>query len=134
MTTSGNDGRCDDVGSASIELVILFPALLLLVTALSSTGCGSTPAPWRWPPPRKASPVARAYGSDPDAGQDTALTFVREHGADTLTEAVAIAIRAATGHVQVIVTGRSLSVLPGAPGIAVTQSADGPVERFTTAG
>ena len=36
--------------------------------------------------------------------------------------------------VQVVVTGRSVSVLPGVAGFAVSQSAAGPLERFTTAG
>ena len=51
----------------------------------------------------------------------------------TLTPA-ATAVAPAAGQVQVVVTGRSLSVLPGVAGIGVSQSAAGPVEHFTTAG
>ena len=38
------------------------------------------------------------------------------------------------GRVGIEVTGRALTIVPGLPGLAVTQRAEGPVERFTTAG
>lgn len=122
-----------DTGSASLELVILFPALLLLVTALIQYALWFHARSLALAAAQEGVAVARAYGSTPQAGRDTALAFVRDHGADTLTDATAIASTPGPGHVQVAVTGRSLSVIPGAPGITVNQSADGPVERFTTA-
>lgn len=121
-----------EAGSASIELVILFPALLLLVTALIQYGLWFHARSLALAAAQEGVAVARAYGSTPGAGRDTALAFVRDHGADTLTDTNAIASVPGAGHVQVVVTGRSLSVLPGTPGIAVRQSADGPVERFTS--
>ena len=122
-----------DTGSASIELVILFPALLLLVTALIQYALWFHARSLALAAAQEGVAVARAYGSTPQAGRDTALAFVRDHGADTLTDATAIASTPRPGHARVAVTGRSLSVIPGTQGIEVNQSADGPVERFTTA-
>ena len=34
----------------------------------------------------------------------------------------------------VTVSGKAMSAIPGMPGFAITQTAEGPVERFTTAG
>ena len=125
--------RDRDDGSASIELVILFPALLLLVTAMIQYALWFHARSLALAAAQEGVAVARAYGSTPQAGRDTALAFVRDHGADTLTDATAIASAPGPGHVEVAVAGRSLSVIPGTPGIEVIQSADGPVERFTTA-
>lgn len=122
-----------DQGSASIELVILFPALLLVVTALVQYGLWFHARSLALAAAQEGVAVARTYGAPPQSGQDTALAFIRDHGADTLTNATATTTTPGPHSVQVVVTGRSLSVLPGAPGIAVSQSAAGPIERFTTA-
>ncbi|WP_051640315.1 TadE/TadG family type IV pilus assembly protein [Cellulomonas sp. URHE0023] len=119
-------------GSASIELVILFPALLLVVTALVQYGLWFHARSLALAAAQEGVAVARAYGSSPQAGHDTALAFIRDHGADTLTGAAAVATTPDPQSVKVVVSGRSLSVLPGAPGIEISQSADGPLERFTT--
>jgi Flp pilus assembly protein TadG len=123
-----------DTGSASIELVILFPALLLLVTAMIQYALWFHARSLALAAAQEGVAIARSYGANPDTGRETALAFIRDHGADTLTEATAIATVPGPGLVQVVVSGRSLSVIPGAAGIPVTQSADGPLERFTTAG
>ncbi|NUU15819.1 pilus assembly protein [Cellulomonas humilata] len=117
-----------------MELVILFPALLLLITAMIQYALWFHARSLALAAAQEGVAIARSYGASPEAGRETALAFIRDHGADTLTEATAVASIPGPEHVQVVVSGRSLSVLPGAAGIRVTQSADGPLERFTTAG
>ena len=123
-----------DRGSITLELAIVFPVLLLIVTALIQYALWFHARSLALAAAQQGVSVARAYGSTTAAGRDSALAFVADHGADTLLAASATASRQAAGQVQVVVTGRSLSLLPGMGGIAVSQSAAGPVERFTSAG
>src|SRR4051794_31380515 len=124
--------RSDDRGSASIELVILFPALLLLVTALVQYGLWFHARSVALAAAQEGIAAARTYGADLDNGRAVALEFVAGNGGDTLLDPTATAGAPITGRVQVVVTGRSLSVIPGVAGPAVRQSAAGPVERFVT--
>jgi Flp pilus assembly protein TadG len=121
-----------DRGSVTVELAIVFPALLLIVTALIQYALWFHARSLALAAAQQGVAVARAYGSTADAGRDTALAFVTDHGAGTLLSASAATSNPAVGQVQVVVTGRSLSVLPGVAGPAVSQAAAGPVERFTT--
>lgn len=123
-----------DRGSASVELVIVFPALLLLITALVQYGLWFHARSLALAAAQEGVAGARTYGASPDIGPDVALAFIREHGGETLLGAAATTGAAGVGHVSVVVTGQSLSVLPGVPGIQVRQSAAGPLERFTTTG
>lgn len=122
-----------DRGSASVELVILFPALLLVVTALIQYALWFHARSLALAAAQEGVTAARSYHSDPAAGRNAALSFVAEHGAGTLLNASATATSAGD-HVDIVVTGRSLAIVPGATGLAITQSATGPIERFTTAG
>lgn len=118
----------------TVELAIAFPVLLLIVTALIQYALWFHARSLALAAAQQGVTVARAYGSTPQAGRDSALKFVADHGADTLLSAEASTSSPAVGQVEVLVTGRSLSVLPGMGSIAVSQSAAGPVEHFTTAG
>ncbi|CAL8978645.1 hypothetical protein CELL_02922 [Cellulomonas sp. T2.31MG-18] len=135
MTTSRrHPSTARDRGSVSLELAIVFPALLLIVTALIQYALWFHARSLALAAAQQGVSVARAYHSTPAAGRGSALAFIADHGADTLLNPDATASNPATGQVQVIVTGRSVSVLPGLAGIVVSQSAAGPLERFTTAG
>lgn len=123
-----------DRGSVSLELAIVFPALLLIVTALIQYALWFHARSVALAAAQQGVSVARAYHSTPAAGRGSALAFIVDHGADTLLNPDVTTASPAVGQVQVVVTGRSVSVLPGVPGIAVSQSAAGPLERFTTAG
>lgn len=123
-----------DRGSVSLELAIVFPALLLIVTALIQYALWFHARSLALAAAQQGVSVAGAYHSTPAAGRGSALAFIADHGANTLLNPDATASTPATGQVQVVVTGRSVSVLPGVAGIAVSQSAAGPLERFTTAG
>ena len=125
--------RAGDRGSITLELAIVFPALLLIVTALVQYALWFHARSLALAAAQQGVSVARGYGSTPGAGRDSALAFVADHGADTLLNPAATSTTSGT-QVQVVVAGRSLSVLPGVAGPAVWQAAAGPVEHFTTQG
>jgi Flp pilus assembly protein TadG len=122
--------RRSDRGSATIELLILLPALFAVMfigvqaalyhharqVAIAAAQEGARTA-------------AGEHGSEA-AGTTAATTFVRDAGGDdVLAGATVSASRSATTAV-VVVTGRSLSVVPGWNPV-VRQRASMPVERVT---
>jgi Flp pilus assembly protein TadG len=112
----------------------VFPVLLLIVTALTQYALWFHARSLALAAAQQGVTIARAYHSTTTAGRDSALAFIADHGADTVLNPTAVASAPGAGQVQVTVAGRSLSVLPGVAGPVVSQSAAGPVERFTTAG
>ena len=125
---------CRDTGSATVEIAILFPVLLAVIVAIVQYGLWFHARSLALAAAQEGVTAARAYAADPAIGPDRAREFLQAHGSDTLTDITATATSPGAGQVGVEVTGRSLSLLPGVPGPAVTQSAEGPVERFTVAG
>ena len=83
------------------------------------------------PPPPKGVRAARVETGTVQAGRARATAFLADAGADVLTNS-RIEVTADGERVHIVVTGRSISVLPGVPGLPVNQSATGPVERFTS--
>ena len=77
---------------------------------------------------------ARAYGADPNTGISRAQSFLDQQAGDSLTQTSVSSSGSTATAVRIQVSGRALSVLPGIPGLEVTQSAVGSVERFTTDG
>jgi Flp pilus assembly protein TadG len=118
----------------TVELSILFPALLLLVTALVQYGLWFHARSVALAAAQQGVVAAAAYQAPPGAGVDGATAFVVAHGSETLLDAAATQGVPAPGMVRVEVSGQSVSLLPGMPGPAVVQSATAPVERFTVAG
>jgi hypothetical protein len=78
--------------------------------------------------------AARSRTGSSDDGQRAAAGFLaRAGGADSLTAASVVSIRSPTT-ATVTVSGHAISLVPGLPGWSITQTASGPVERFTTEG
>ncbi|WP_216699332.1 TadE family protein [Actinotalea ferrariae] len=133
-TSRRHPGAARDAGSASVEVAILFPVVLLVITAIVQYGLWFHARSIALAAAQEGVTAARLYQADPAAGPDRARAFVETHGSDTLTEVTATATVPGRDQIGIQVTGRALSLLPGIPGLAVSQSAEGPVERFTTAG
>ena len=123
-----------DAGSASVEIAILFPVVLLVVTAIVQYGLWFHARSIALAAAQEGVTAARLYEAGPTAGPERARAFVEAHGSDSLSDVVATATSPGPEQIGVQVTGRALSILPGVPGLTVTQSAEGPIERFTTAG
>lgn len=124
--------RRDQSGSTSLELVVLFPVLLLVIFGLVQGALWFHARNLAGGAAAEGVRVARAENGTPDAGRQRALTFLADAGgADVLTDH-SVQVTGDGQQVRAVVTGRSISVLPGVSGPLVEQSATGPVERFTS--
>lgn len=127
-------GQGNDEGSTSLELVIVFPAVLLLITALMQYGLWFFARTVALSAAQEGVTAARVLSATAADGVARAEEYVAHNGSDTLFDVAVEATSPAPGTVAVEVRGRSLSVIPGMAGIAVVQSAQGPVEAFKEAG
>jgi Flp pilus assembly protein TadG len=120
-------------GSVTLEIAVLGLALLLLIFAVVQVGLLYFARSLALGAAQEGVTAARAYQAAPDAGVQRAREFIARSAGDSLRDVEVTAERTAAETVQVRVTGRALSVLPGFPGLRVSQSAEAPLERFTTA-
>ena len=126
--------RAAERGSASLEIAILGPALLLLIFSIVQAGLWFYARSLALAAAQEGASAGSAYAAPPDAGAVRAHQFLTEQAGDSL-QAVTVSTAGTTAtEVRIQVAGRALSVLPGVPGLPITQSATAPVERFTTAG
>lgn len=116
-------------GSATLEIAILGPALLLLVFVVVQVALWAHARSLALAAAQEGAGAAAAYGARPGDGPARARAFLRDSGGDSIGE-VGVAATRDTTTARVEVWGRSLSVLPGVPGIRVVQSAEAPRERF----
>lgn len=126
-----------DRGSATLEIAILGPALLLLVFSIAQAGMWFYARNLALAAAQEGVTSARSYsvaesGPALSAGAARARSFITRQAGDSLVSPAVTTSGSAT-QVRVEVTGRSLSVLPGVSGFAVRQVATGPLERFTVA-
>ena len=122
-----------DAGSATLEIAILGPALLLLIFTIVQTALWFYARNLALAAAQEGVSAGRGYGSTPDVGVTRAQSFLDRNASDSLQSTTVSSTGSTPTTVRISVTGRSLSVLPGVPGMSVTQSAEGPVERFSVA-
>jgi len=120
-----------DRGSLTLEVSILAPILLLLVFTIIQVGLWSYARSLALGAAQEGLAAGRAHGASAQVGRDRAQQFLDAAAGDSLVGG-AVAVTVDAIRVRVDVTGRSLSVLPGVPGLPVRQSAEGPRERFTS--
>jgi Flp pilus assembly protein TadG len=126
--------RHDDAGVATLELVVIFPVLLLVLfgvfqgalyfhgrnVLLAAAEQGVRAARLDSQPDRAATAVQQARQFLSDTGELKNLTGL------TITPVVDGA------QVRLTITARTVSLLPGVPGPQVSQTAAGSIERFTS--
>ncbi len=78
--------------------------------------------------------AARSRTGSSGEGRAVASAFVRRAGGEDVLQGAAVTAERTATTATVTVTGRTLSLVPGLPGWTVSQSASGPVERFTRPG
>jgi Flp pilus assembly protein TadG len=122
----------EDRGSVSLEIAILGPALLLLIFSVVQVSLWFYARSLALAAAQEGVNAGRTYSADPGSGVTRARAFINEQAGDSLTQTTVTSAGSSPTLIRIQVTGRSLSVLPGVPGIEVTQSAIGPIERFTT--
>jgi Flp pilus assembly protein TadG len=125
--------RWRDRGSATLEIAILGPAILALTFTLVQAGLWFYARSLALAAAQEGVTAARAYNATATAGTNRAQAFLAQQAGDSITGA-AVAAGTTTTTVQITVTGRALSVLPGVPGPVVSQSAYAERERFTVPG
>ena len=117
-------------GSATLEVAILGPALLLVVFTIIQLGLWSYARSLALAAAQEGVAAAAAHGARPGDGVARARQFLERSAGDSLV-ATSVATSASNAtRVRIEVSGRSLSVIPGVDGMTVTQSAEAPVERF----
>jgi Flp pilus assembly protein TadG len=119
------------VGSVSLEIAILAPALLVLVITIVQAGLWFHARNLAQSAAREGATAAASYTATTSAGLARARAFLSEQAGDSLSAATVSTAGSTATLVRVEVTGRALSVLPGVPGMTVTQTATAPSERFT---
>lgn len=121
--------RHDERGSASIELVILLPALFAIMFLGMQAALYYQARTLAIAAAQEGARAAGAQDATSADGNRAARSYLADVGSDSLEGARTRASRNATS-ASVTVTGRSLSVVPGWH-LRVTQSSTVATERIT---
>jgi Flp pilus assembly protein TadG len=114
----------------SVELVVVFPTLLALIFIVVQAGLHYYARSVALAAAQEGARAAAAQDATTAAGEQAATTFVDRAGAELLSGARVSATRSAQA-VTVVVSGRSLSLVPGYDGFPVSQQASAPVEKVS---
>lgn len=122
----------DDRGDSSIEMAILLP-IVILVTMMVVQG-----AMWYYArevaltAAREGVSAGRVYDSSPGVGVQRAYTVLNRYAPSSFSDAPGVSSAGSTAKQLVItVHGRAASIIPGLPGLTITQSASSPREIWT---
>jgi Flp pilus assembly protein TadG len=123
----------DDRGDTSIQMAILFPLVLLATMAVIQASMWYYARQIALTAAREGLTAARAYESSPADGAAQAGEVLERTAGDSL---LGYSVTASSNgeRVRVQVSGTAMSMIPGVSGLQVTQSASGPVERWTVPG
>ncbi|MBL1109394.1 pilus assembly protein [Streptomyces sp. 5-8] len=123
----------DDRGDTSIQMAIIFPFVLLATVAVIQASMWYYARQIALTAAREGLTAARAYPSSPADGAAQARNVLGRTAGDSLS-GYSVSVGSDGQRVRVQVSGTALSMIPGVPGLQVTQSASGPVERWTVPG
>jgi Flp pilus assembly protein TadG len=121
-------------GSATLEIVVLFPAVLLATFGLVQGALYYHARDVALAAATDGLTAARSRSGTAEEGRNVALTFLRRAGGDDVLPASLVTSDRTGTTAKVTVSGHALSLVPGVPGWDVEQTASGPVERFTRTG
>ncbi|CAM5560378.1 hypothetical protein STENM36S_00019 [Streptomyces tendae] len=121
--------RADDRGDASIQMAIVYPFVLLAAIAVIQASMWYYARQIALTAAREGVTAARAYQAGPADGTARARQVLDRTAGDSLRST---SVRAGSDgeRVRVQVSGTTQSIIPGIKGLAITQSASGPVERW----
>ncbi|MFI6662879.1 TadE/TadG family type IV pilus assembly protein [Streptomyces sp. NPDC050523] len=123
----------DDRGDTSIQMAIVFPFVLLATLAVIQASLWYYARQIALTAAREGATAARAYQSTSADGAAQAQSVLGRTAGDSL-RGYSVAASSNGQRVHVQVTGTALSMIPGVPGLHITQSASGTVERWTVPG
>ncbi|MFF8638959.1 TadE family protein [Streptomyces pilosus] len=123
----------DDRGDASIQMAIVYPFVLLVAIAVIQASVWYYARQIALTAAREGVTAARAYQASPADGAARAREVLGRTAGDSLRSPTVTA--GSTGErIRIQVSGTAQSLIPGIPGLTITQSASGPVERWTVPG
>lgn len=123
----------DDRGDASLQMAIVFPVVLLTTIAVIQASMWYYAREIALTAAREGLTAARAYQASPADGTARAQEVLGRSAGDSL-RGYGVSASNDGQRVRIQVSGTALSMIPGLSGLKITQSASGPVERWTTAG
>ncbi|WP_328980702.1 TadE family protein [Streptomyces canus] len=123
----------DDRGDTSIQMAIIFPFVLLATVAVIQASMWYYARQIALTAAREGLTAARAYESNPANGAARAQDVLGRTAGDSL-RGYSVSVSSDGQRVRVEVSGTALSMIPGLSGLQITQSASGPVERWTVPG
>lgn len=115
-------------GSVTLEMVIIFPVLLLMLFGAVQAGLWFHARNLAMTAAQEGAVAAAAYESTPSKGEAAALQFAQAAGAQNPRATVTTTTTTTT----TVVTVEAPNLLPGViPVMPITQSATMPLERIT---
>ncbi|WP_269757255.1 TadE/TadG family type IV pilus assembly protein [Streptomyces sp. CNZ748] len=119
----------DDRGDASIQMAIVYPFVLLAAIAVIQASMWYYARQIALTAAREGVTAARTYQAGPADGTARARLVLGRTAGDSL-RSVSVSASSDGERVRVQVRGVAQSLLPGFPGLTITQSASGPAERW----
>jgi len=123
----------EDRGDTSIQMAIIFPFVLLATVAVIQVSMWYYARQIALTAAREGLTAARAYESSPADGAAQARDVLGRTAGDSL-RGYSVVAGSNGQRVRVQVSGTAMSMIPGVSGLQVTQTASGPVERWTVPG
>ena len=123
----------DDRGDTSIQMAIIFPFVLLAAVAVIQASMWFYARQIALTAACEGLTAARAYQANPADGAAQARNVLGRTAGNSL-RGYSVAASSNGQRVRVQVSGTAMSMIPGLSGLRVTQSASGPVERWTVPG
>src|SRR2546423_4093267 len=119
----------DDSGMTTLEVAVLFPVVLILIFGIAQTALWYMARTAALSAAQQGVNTGRAYGATRASGVTAAQDFLTAKVGDVLTGSQVKIANSDPGTLRITVSGSSLSLIPGWT-ISVTQSAQGPMEKF----
>ncbi|MGV1006701.1 MAG: TadE family protein [Candidatus Nanopelagicales bacterium] len=119
-----------DRGSITTELAVLFPVMLAMIFLIVQGGVLFHTRNVTQLAAQEGLRLATALNGTAGQGQARAAQALASTAGNWLCDPSVTATRTATT-ASVVITGRSLSLVPGVPGVPIRSTASGPVERTT---
>lgn len=119
-----------DRGSATVELTVIFPVLLLLILGLVQGGLYWHSRNVALAAAQEGLAATRVEAGTTTAGTQRTLSFINQAGGTSVLTNVAVTPTRSATTATVQVTGSAIPLIPGLFDLRITVTAGGPVERY----
>jgi len=121
-----------DGGSATLEITVLAPAVLLVIFGLIQGAFVFHARNVALAAASEGLAAVTAHGATSPEGSAAVQGFLDAAGGEDVLRSPTIAVQRTDRQAEVTVGGQAVSLIPGVRGWSVSQTAAGPVERFTS--